>query len=129
MSLISGSIDELPSAQPSQACTESQKVVSRYRELARDTANRVGMMKDNSCVSALTLFLDDDDKTVVHTSLETLALLVQNPTNKKLMKSQDKLLFYLNNIVTSLKSHHDTQVMAQHVLDSINFSARTSLRR
>ena len=131
MSFTPGSTDEPACAQTqaSQARTESQKVVRGYRELARDTANRIGMIKDSSCVSALILFLDDEDKSVVHTSLETLGLLAQNPTNKKLMKSQEKLIFCLNSIVTSLASHHDTQVMAQQVLDSINFSARSSLRR
>ena len=129
MSLIIGSTDELPCVQSHQTSTESQKVVLRYRELARDTTNRVGMMKDSSCVSALILFLDDEDKTVAHTSLETLSLLAQSPTNKKLMKSQDKLVFCLNNIVTSLTSHHDTQVMAQQVLDSISFNSRSSFRR
>ncbi|KAI6650483.1 Armadillo repeat-containing protein 1 [Oopsacas minuta] len=128
MSLTPEIIDESPHAKP-DTITESRNLVRRYKQLARDTSNRIRMVKDNSCVAALILFLDDEDTIVVQTSLETLSLLAQNPTNKKVMKSQEKLVFSLENIVLSHISDHETQVMAQQVLDSINFCARASLRR
>ena len=129
MSLTLDTSVESSAARPDQTSAERVRIVRRYRELARDTSNRISMVKDNDCFAALILFLHDEDKTIVQTSLETLSLLAQNPINKVSMKAQDKLVFCLNNIISSHLSDHDTQVMAQQVLDSINFSARSSLRR
>ena len=120
---------ESSAAKPDQTSAERVKIARRYRELARDISNRISMVKDNDCLSALILFLHDENKTIVQTSLETLSLLAQNPINKVSMKSQDKLVFCLNNIISSHLSDYDTQVMAQKVMNSINYSARSSLRR
>lgn len=129
MSLTPDTFVESPAAKPDQTSAENVRIVRRYRELARDTSNRISMVKDNDCLSALVLFLNDDHTTIVQTSLETLSLLAQNPINKVSMKAEDKLVFCLNNIISSHLSDHHTQVMAQQVLDSINFSGRSSLRR
>ncbi|XP_065186779.1 armadillo repeat-containing protein 1-like [Sycon ciliatum] len=74
-------------------------IVKHLRDLSADPANRATIVKDQSCIQSLVLFLDNQNADVVKTSLEALKNLAQYPGNRVSMRSELGMLQSLRILV------------------------------
>ncbi|XP_062506486.1 armadillo repeat-containing protein 1-like [Corticium candelabrum] len=101
---------------------EVLSVVEHLRDLAANPQNRHTIVKDQSSLQSLVLFLDNDDPRVVVRALEALNYLAKHSPNQHAMKNELGMIISLQTIMQSSRGDPKAVQLATSVYNKLTKS-------
>lgn len=103
-------------------------VVQHLRDLATDPRNRHTIVKDQSSLQSLVLFLDNEDPRVLVTALEALNFLAKHSSNHQAMKNELGMLISLQTIMKNCQGNSKAVELATSVHNKLTTTRSDSSR-